>query len=439
VFAVPRSICVAVVLATACASREHVASPPLEVGRSGVAVMKARRAHDDYLVLLETPRPIGDVERPDRVLRRFRSKDPPLDYLAPGGATIADFAAHGSGEASILLVSDAGYAVERWLPDGSRRGAVAVSGIVPTAWSRDAGRLTAVGDDVVVVLRADDSSVRALRYTPDGAGFRGVWDTVVEPANDLLPTGLISGSFDTFGQLRNPFHVYVDAGLDTGVGGALWIGVLVDPRSDLLSAHNAAFGDDLRFVSGSGPGPAQSSDVLVTRLDGAGRRTFSRMVGTRWNDEIYGMRAVAGAVLITGRTETTPGEAGGWDGLLARVTDDGTSSARTLDVDAGDILFDADVLSDGRTVAVGGTGYTDNPTGGSISERCSLLALVITGDAQTRIPLPGLPRHNHLRTLLTDVAPVWVAGMSDGPGTHSGDSDPSAIRAEPFVATLPVP
>jgi hypothetical protein len=29
--------------------------------------------------------------------------------------------------------------------------------------------------------------------------------------------------------------------------------------------------------------------------------------------------------------------------------------------------------------------------------------------------------------------------MSDGPGTHSGDGDPSAIRAEPFAATLSLP
>jgi hypothetical protein len=242
---------------------------------------------------------------------------------------------------------------------------------------------------------------------------------------------LTSGSFDTFGQLRNPFRAYVDVGPD----GAVWIGVLVDPGTDLLQAHNAAFGDDLRFISG----PRQSTDVLVTRLDGAGRRVFSRVVGTQWRDEIYGMRAGAGGVMVTGRTETTPGDAGGWDGLLARVADDGTLSVRTVDGNAGDIFFDTEVLPDGRTVAVGGTGYTDNPSGGSISETCSLLAVVLTGNVQTHLPLPSLPRNNQLRTMLTSVTTVWVAGMADGPGTHSGDNDPSAIRAAPFVATLVVP
>jgi len=393
--------------------------------------MKARRAQDDTLVLLETLRPLADVERPDRVLRRFRRDGPPLEYAASPGATIADFAAHRGGEASILLVTDAGYAVERWLPDGARGGALTVEGAVPTAWSRDAGRVAAIGDDTVLAVRADDSSVRAYRYMPDGAGYRKVWDALVEPANDLLPKGLISGSYDTFGQLRVPFRAYVDADPD----GAVWVGVLVDPGTDLLSAHDAAFGDDLHFLGE----PGKSSDVLVTRLDGTGRRMFSRMVGTQWHDEIYGMRAVAGQLLVLGRSETRPGDAGGWDGLLARVADDGTVSARTIDVSGGDILFDADVLSDDRIVAVGGTGYTDNPQGGSISESCSFLALVLTDGTQTRLSLPSRPRHNHLRTLLTGMAPVWVGGMSNGPGTHSGDADPSVIRADPFAATLALP
>jgi hypothetical protein len=431
VAAVCRSLLVAVSLVTACGARERIATPPLEVGSADVAVMKARRADDDYLLLLETLTPLADVERPDRVLRRFPPNRPALDYRAPDGAVLVDVAGHPGGEATILLASDAGYALERWLPDGSRGGAVVIAGIAPTPWSRDAGRIAAVGDDVVVAVRADDSSVRADRYTPDGAGYRQLWDTLVEPANDLLPGGLISGSFDTFGQVRAPFRAYVDAGTD----GAVWVAVQVDPATDLLSAHDGAFSDDLEFIAA----PRPSADVLVTRLDGGGRRMFSRIVGTASRDQLYGMRAVAGGVLVVGRTDTHADDPAGWDGLIARVTDDGAVSARAVDAGGGDILFDADLLSDGRTVAVGGTGYTDNPSGGSISEACSLLALVLTDDAQTGLQLPRLPRHNHLRTLLVTGASLWVAGMSDGPGTHSGDGDPSAIRADPFAAALAIP
>jgi hypothetical protein len=393
--------------------------------------MKARRIGDDHLILLERLTPLADVERPNRVLRRFGADGSSLDYVPPTGATLADFAAHPHGEVSILLANDVGYALERWMADGSRSGAIEITGVVPSYWSRDAGRIAPVADDVVLAVRTSDNSVRTSRFAPDGATYRMIWDTLVEPPNDLLPIRLTSGSFDTFGQLGNRFHTYIDVGSD----GSVWVGVLVDPGTDLIERHDDAFGDDLHSITQVG----FSSDVLVTRLDCAGRRVFSRVVGTPWNDEIYGMRAVGGDLMIAGRTETTPEEAGGWDGLLASVTDGGTVFARTVNVDAADIFFDADVLTDGRIVAIGGTGYTDNPTGGSISETCAFLALVLTGDVQTRLTVPSAPRHNHLRTLLAGAASVWVAGMSDGPGTHSGDADPSVIYAEPFVAALRLP
>lgn len=426
-----RSLLVLVVmLLAACGDDSRVGAPPLVVGKPGVAVIKARRAADDHVLLLEAPTPLADVERPDRALRRFRAGGAVIDYAAAPGAVIADFAAHPGGAVSVLLVGDAGYAIERWQPDGAQSGSVAIADIVPSRWSRDAGRIAALGDDAIVALRAGDSSVRAQRYMPDGAGYRRSWDAMVEPGNDLLPSGLISGSYDTFGQLRDPFHVYLDIASDGGV----WIAVAVDPASDLLAAHDAAFGEQLGFL-----GDHPSADALVTRLAAGGGRAFSRMVGTPSRDEVHGLRAVGDRVLVVGRAETHPGDPGGWDGLLAQVDAAGNASARTLDVAAGDILFDADVVSAGRTVAVGGTGYTDNPSGASISEACALLALVVTEQGQATLALPSLPRNNHLRTLLVDGASLWVAGMTDGPGTHSGDGDPAAIRADPFVAALALP
>lgn len=417
---------------TACGSASpHAVLPPLDVGMARVAVMKARRAGSDSLLLLESLTSLLDLGGPHRVLRRFGPGGAMLDYVAPAGAEISDFAAHPDGDVSILLVDDAGYALERWMSNGSRGGAVQIAGLAPTPWSHDAGRVAAAGSDAVLALRASDNSVHAYRYAPDGTGYQAVWEALVEPANGLLPEGLTSGSFDTFGQLENRFRAYVDV----GPGDEIWVGVLVDPVSGLLDAHDAAFGDDLRPLSDT----KLTYDVLVTRLDGSGHRVFSRMVGTPWNDEIYGMRAVAGASLVVGRTETAPGDPGGWDTLLARVTDDGTVSLRTIDVEGAGILFDADMLPDGRTIAVGGAGYTKNPTGASISEACSPLALVVDGQTQIRLPLPAAPRNNHLRTLLPDEPGIWVGGIANGPGTHTGDADPSLIRADPLVAVLALP
>lgn len=420
-------------VATACASaRESViASPPLDVGVAGFAVMKARHAGTDYLLLLESLTSLLELDGPHRVLRRFGPDGAVLEYAAPAGTELADFAAHPDGDVSILVVTEAGYALERWLPDGSRSGAVPIADVAPTPFSHDAGRIAAAGAEVVLALRARDNSVHGYRYAPEGAGYRAVWQALVEPANDLLPIGLTSGSFDTFGQLENRFRSYVEVAPD----GAIWVGILLDPGSDLLDAHNAAFGDDLRPISDTSP----SYDVLVTRLAGSGDRVFSRVVGTQWHDEMYAMRAVANELLIVGRTETTPGAAGGWDALLAHVRDDGVVSVQTIDVDAADVLFDVDALPDGRLIAVGGTGYVQNPSGASISESCALLAMVLTGATTSRLGLPSLPRHNQLRTVLAGESTLWVGGMTNGPGTHSGDSDPSLIRADPFVAALPLP
>lgn len=428
-----RLLCVLVGLASACGPRGgQTFLPPLDVGVAQVAVMKARHAGADFVLLLESLTSLLDPDGPHRVLRRFRPGGAVLEYAAPAGAVISDFAAHPDGDVSILLVDDAGYALERWTPDGSRSGAVQIENVVPTPWTHQAGHIAADGNEAILALRAKDNSVHAYRYAPAGASYQAVWEALVEPANGLLPVGLTSGSFDTFEQLQNPFRAYVDV----APGGAIWVGVLVDPLSGLLDAHNSAFGDDLRPISDT----QLTFDVLVTQLDGSGHRVLSRVLGTQWHDEIYGMRAVAGELLVVGRTETTPGDAGGWDALLAHVTDDGTVSLRTIDVDAADILFDVDELPDGRTIAVGGTGYTKNPKGDSISETCSLLALVIDKDTQTRLPLPSPPRHNHLRTLLLPGGPeVWVGGMANGPGTHSGDGDPSLIRADPFAASLTLP
>jgi hypothetical protein len=53
--------------------------------------------------------------------------------------------------------------------------------------------------------------------------------------------------------------------------------------------------------------------------------------------------------------------------------------------------------------------------------------------------LSRLVRHDHLRSVLATESKVWAGGMTNGPGTHSGDDDPSLIRADPFVATLILP
>ena len=114
---------------------------------------------------------------------------------------------------------------------------------------------------------------------------------------------------------------------------------------------------------------------------------------------------------------------------------------RVVDVDAGEVLFDIAPLGQGRFLAAGAAGYTQNPTGGSISETSVPLLAVLESDGtlRARIAFPAGPRQNQLRSLAPRGADWLVGGMVDGPGTHSGDSDPALITARGFVRQVAVP
>lgn len=125
--------------------------------------------------------------------------------------------------------------------------------------------------------------------------------------------------------------------------------------------------------------------------------------------------------------------------MVARV--DGQSGAVTtqeIDIDRGDVAFDVAVDSTGALVLVGGSGYTQNPHGASISEETNAFARVVRGQAIEAIAsVPNGPRNSHVRT----IAPLGgdrfvVGGMLDGPGTHSADGDRSLLRARGFLVTV---
>src|SRR5690349_21855114 len=171
-----RLLAVLVGVATACGPKgTQPFLPPLDVGVAQVAVMKARHTGTDFVLLLESLTSLLDPDGPHRVLRRFRPGGAALEYAAPAGAVISDFAAHPDGDVSILLVDDAGYALERWMPDGSRSGAVRIENVVPTPWTHQAGHIAAAGNEAILALRAKDNSVHAFRYGPDGASYAAVW------------------------------------------------------------------------------------------------------------------------------------------------------------------------------------------------------------------------------------------------------------------------
>jgi hypothetical protein len=134
-------------------------------------------------------------------------------------------------------------------------------------------------------------------------------------------------------------------------------------------------------------------------------------------------------------TEVRP-DGTGWDAFAALVGDDGAPRQyQVVDVDRGDVLFDIAELPSGRFLGLGTTGYTQNPTGASISESAQPLLVLLGSDGSLaqNLGFPAGPRHNQLTTVTTLHGSWLLGGMVNGPGTHSGDTDPSLIVADGFL------
>jgi hypothetical protein len=53
-----------------------------------------------------------------------------------------------------------------------------------------------------------------------------------------------------------------------------------------------------------------------------------------------------------------------------------------------------------------------------------------------RQDLPAGPRHNEIRTVIADVHHLWFGGHEDGPVMHTGDGDPTVIRANGVLGAV---
>ena len=143
--------------------------------------------------------------------------------------------------------------------------------------------------------------------------------------------------------------------------------------------------------------------------------------------------AVGGRVFTENRADGT-----GWDGLVA-VADPYLRTLRPiqlLDIDRGDVVLDFAPAPGGQLLAVGSTGYIQNPAGASISEEAAPMAALLDADGKRvrRISMVSGPRHNQVRSVTAWNGGRWLAaGMQDGPGTHSGDGNLALIKADGFV------
>jgi hypothetical protein len=298
------------------------------------------------------------------------------------------------------------------------------------ALMRDAARVVPLGESLALVLRTGRNAVIAYRLDADATGaYQDRWRTLVEPGSSIFGKALIGGTFDVFGQLDNHVRVFADA----DASGVIAVAVENDPRFNFTArAHTDFFHEPVDDTPG----------LLLTRIAGDdGRRLGSTAIDTIARSELHALRATPHGFVLAGRVFTESRADGtGWDAYVARVWADGVLDFyRVLDVSQGDVLFDIAELSTGGYLALGTTGYAQNPSGASISESAQPLLIQLNPDGTEaqRFDFAGGARHNQLRTI-TRINDRWLlGGMTNGPGTHSGDSQRELIVADGFLRQLP--
>ena len=317
------------------------------------------------------------------------------------------------------------------------------------ALSQDSVRIAAVpgraglGDEVVVSLMTDHHAVLVYRYRWDGSAYQKTARTLAVQAQVLTPFLPIGATYDNFDAVVNPYSPRLAVGPD---GDAY---VALSYTTGQLSRFNAVFGTDLKPLQ-TGPSLDKPGDVLVTRLGRDGKRVWARVVGTPdVDDEVYGLAVgPAGRVAVVGRARREPGRDNVELNPLIAVLDGSGASIATLVWDAADSgLAQAAVFSPSGALWVGGTeGYRQNPSGISLYQpgRPFLLRLDPGQDAAkpvVSVETPQLPEtagHAELRSLSIAGGRLWLSGLERGPLTHTGDGDRSLIRADGYVAALPL-
>src|SRR4051812_8924058 len=403
--------CFAVVLLVACGVGVPPPAKTVDLSVASKTVTKVRTQGNQVVLLEERLTSIFE-DGPQRTLAIFQSdRGTTRSYLPPAGWSIADFAVHPSGDISAILTTAREVRIVRLDPNGSVRsdqqfldpaaaadpffnyaGGLKDDDALQPALMHDAARLAPLGESLAVVLRTGRNAIVAYRLEPDvGGAYQRTWRTLIEPGSSILGVGITSGSFDVFGQLQNHLSIFVD--VDTN--GTLAIGVVDAPMFNFtFRAHTEYFGEPV----------APSVGVLLTRVASAdGRRLGSTAIDTHDRAELHGLRAVPRGFMLVGRVLSEVRSDGtGWNAFTALVASDGTLGPYSvIDVDRGDVLFDIAALPSGRYLALGTTGYVQNPTGESISEAAQPLLALLNSDGSLvqNLGYAGGARHNQLTTI----------------------------------------
>lgn len=443
-------LCAAATLLVACGGgatgiEEAPETGTVDISIARQTVTKVRAAGNEVAFLGEQLTSIFE-DGPRRSLMLVKgSGEPQQPYTTPAGWSLVDFAMHPSGDLSIVLTTSREVRLVRLDHNGAVRsdqtlvdsaaatdpffnyeGGLKDDESLQPALMHDAARLAPLGESLLLVLRTGRNAIVAYRLDLNvDSTYRRAWRTLVEPGATIFGEGITSGTFDAFGQLQNHLRVFADV----DAAGVLAIGLVDAPMQNFtFRAHVDYFNEPI----------AASTGILLTRVETEdGLRLGSTVIDTRRRAELHGLRASSHGFALVGRvlSEVRP-DGTGWDAFAASVAQDGNlDSYNTVDVDRGDVLFDIAQLPSGRYLALGTTGYVQNPAGASISESAQPLLVLLGSDGSLvqSLSFPAGPRHNQLTTVVRFDGGWLLGGMINGPGTHSGDTDRALLVADGFL------
>jgi len=415
------------------------AAVKVEPGKNGQTLLLLEKLQVQALVT----RPVRKLIWLDAALKTFK------EYSPPPGDSLVDFTIHPSGAVTTVeIVPAAGNdfflkplkaRLTRFGSDGVEVGFTVESGLPPEVdgdpvlpFTLDRARIAASGEDVRLAVRWADNSVFAYGLTCGPGVLAVAWATEVEPPARLLSIGIIGGGFDNFHQGDRDAFVY----LDTDASGTSY--VVVPSNVEILPAHDAFFHETL--TQGADPGHFDYGVSIITKISPQGGREHSVLSGLGTNKRLLNIRAGGGKLFLIGRIKTG-NQPQDWNSWIQTFGDNGDPlSEFSIDVSQGDMFWDLAPLTSGSLLAVGSTGYTQNPVGLSVSDPRDHLAVIVgpDGTVERRFFLPLGPRGRGNETVSVKVAgdQAVFAGAINAPGTHAPVFSDAFVEIEPWTSGL---
>lgn len=296
------------------------------------------------------------------------------------------------------------------------------------ALSESSPSIDADGEDVVVALTSEHHAVVAYRWRyAEGELARGP-RTLLSPARVATPFLPIGASYDNFDAVVAPFSVHLVI-----VEGRTFVAAFADRGR--ITQHNAVMRTSLELTRS----PAtleHPSDAIVFGVDRAGVVAFTTVVGMLdRDDEPFGIAASSERIAIVGRSRREPGRDNTeLHAFVAELDHQGEIlDVRVWDGMKSAIAQTAAFSADGELWVAGTHDWSQNPTGISLYENGTPFVIRGLGewtDESSRVP--ATTGHAELRALAVgDV--LAVAGLENGPLTHTGDGDPTRIRSDAFL------